>query len=199
MKKKHFVLPLILVIVLAFITAKTILPGLVYSHNVLSDPAMLSEQEQIVVALPFNTALRANGHSASRRTYCHGNYGISDIGLLRIAVKDVVFSGTSSSSSIRVRSSTKWYRMLLPSRWTSKKASGSGATGTGARRFTYKYGGKRGHTLCTFGGINFSFVDGQALFGNVAVSFKEPTTVFFSSEGQLEKIFRKRQSGVEPQ
>jgi len=153
---------------------------------------MLSTEEQAIVALPFNTTQSVGSLSADRRTYCHGTYGISDIGNLRIAVKDLVFSGSSSSSSIKVGSSLKWYQRLLLSIRPNRGAvtSSRGSTGHGNRRFTHVTGGKLSKTVCTFGGIKFSFVGNRAIFGNKAVSFEKPTTVFLSLEGKLEKIFR---------
>lgn len=145
------------------------------SEIVLTDVDLLTEQERTVVDLPFETSLSTDGVSASRRTYCSGNYGISDIGPLRIAVNDLTFSGKSSSESITVR----------PSRLSG---GGSGSTGTGNRRFTYSKNGDR--TLCTFGGIEFSFLDGKMIIGDAAISFEKTTTVFLSREGQLQKLFR---------
>jgi hypothetical protein len=49
-----------------------------------ADVDLLTEQERAVVDLPFETSLSAGGVSASRRTYCNGNYGISDIGPLSV-------------------------------------------------------------------------------------------------------------------
>ncbi len=146
------------------------------SEIVLTDVDLLTEQERTVVDLPFETSLSTDGVSASRRTYCNGNYGISDIGPLRIAVNDLTFSGKSSSESIKVR----------PSRLFG---GGGGSTGTGNRRFTYTKEGDR--TLCTFGGHEFSFVDGKMMIGDATISFEKTTTVFLSREGQLQKIFRK--------
>lgn len=147
------------------------------SEIVLTDVALLTEQERTVVDLPFETSLSTDGVSASRRTYCNGNYGISDIGPLRIAVNDLTFSGKSSSESITVRPSFS-------------SGDGSGSTGAGNRRFAYTTKGDR--TLCTFGGIEFSFVDGKMIIGDAAVSLKTTTTVFLSREEQVQKIFRKQ-------
>jgi hypothetical protein len=179
----------ILMAILVSIGAMLIWPS---SDSAISDSAMLSKEELAIVSLPFNTTLSADRLSADRRTYCHGTYGISDIGNLRIAVKGLVFSGTSTSSSIKVGSSAKWYQRLL---WSIRpnrggRTSSRGSTGHGKRRFTYASGGKQGKTVCTFGGIEFSFVDNRAIFGNKAVSFAKPTTVFLSLEGNAEKIFR---------
>jgi len=145
------------------------------SEIVRANVDLLTEQERAVVDLPFETSLSAGGVFASRRTYCNGHYGISDIGPLRIAVNGLKFSGKSTSESI----------MVKPSQLSG---GGSGATGTGNRRFTYTKDGDR--TLCTFGGIEFSFVDGKMVIGDAAISFEKATTVFLSREGHLQKLFR---------
>ena len=49
------------------------------SEIVLTDVDLLTEQERTVVELPFQTSLSTDGVSASRRTYCSGNYGIRAI------------------------------------------------------------------------------------------------------------------------
>lgn len=131
----------------------------------------LTKEEAAIAQLPFSTALKDDGESAGRRTYCMNNYGITDIGDVRIAFKGLTFSGMSSGSI---------------SLSTAPGRGGGGRTGSGNRRFEYNYGG--GKTTCKFGGVSFSITGGVITIGGHKVAFGKKTVVILSEERKVLKV-----------
>lgn len=78
--------------------------------------------------------------ASDRITYSIGNYGVTEFGNIRLAIRGCTFGGESSG------------RICLAN--NLKFSGGGGSTGVGNRRFTTK--GIPGGTRCTFGGLTFN-------------------------------------------
>ncbi|GAA5496402.1 hypothetical protein Rhal01_02585 [Rubritalea halochordaticola] len=116
----------------------------------------LTQLETLPLKSDFSvTAEEAHG---TRHTYAIGNYGITDVGNLRLAFVDMAFSGSSSGS---ITLATK-----------SEHSGGGGSTGSGNRRFTVNHipHGSR----CTFAGTTFEFINGKLIYGEQSIDALGP-------------------------
>jgi len=131
----------------------------------------LPAEGKAVAWMPFETSIIGQGTSATRKTYGMGDYGISDIGNIRIAVRGLPFRG-NSSSSIRIKN--------IPE-------GGRSSTGSGNRRFTVTYDG--GVATCTFGAVIFTISESKLRIGKRQFAFgKAHQVIFVSPEGKIEGI-----------
>ena len=123
---------------------------------------------------PIRTAVLTDENgivTSNRKTYSIGNYGVTEFGSIRIAVRGRTFSGESSG------------RIIL----ASKFAGGGGSTGVGNRRFTYDeiVGGSQ----CTFAGLKFTIIDSELeILGKKIAANGEPTLVLVNSLGEIEGL-----------
>jgi hypothetical protein len=132
----------------------------------------LSAEAKAVARRPYETSVVDEGRRAQRKTYCVGDYGISDLGNIRIAVKGLPFSG-SSSSSLAIKNIS----------------GGSGSTGSGNRRFTTS--SANGVAVCTFGGVSFTVTGGKLRLDGREFSFgKARQVIFVSSKGKIEGVVK---------
>lgn len=123
---------------------------------------------------PIQTLTRTNGIGtviSDRVTYSIGQYGVTEFGNIRLAVRGCTFSGESKGG------------ITLASQY----AGGGAATGTGNRRFAHDV--VIGGSKCSFGGLSFSIIDSELriLDKKIAVN-KEPTLVLVNSLSEIETV-----------
>jgi hypothetical protein len=117
------------------------------AYDVQPASAMGTEERKLA-KLPFKTVIdlstkSASGRpqaTASRETYSRAGYGITDIGDVRIAVKDMTFNNESRAGGIVISS--------------DDRAPAGGKSGIGNESFVFEYA--RGVTACTFGSVQFT-------------------------------------------
>ena len=123
---------------------------------------------------PIQTIVRVDDRgfaTSERKTYSIGQYGVTEFGNVRLAVRGCTFSGESSGGIL----------------FASQFAGGGGSTGTGNRRFTHD--GIVGGSRCTFGGLAFSIVDSELRILDEKIPANgEPTLVIISRLGETEAI-----------
>lgn len=141
--------------------------------SVNKDFHLLSTREQEIVLLPFQAKVLPGGKSVSRETYCHGNYGITELGKVRLAVRGLKFSGSSSSASIPV--------------YTSSGGGKSGSTGVGNRKFVYDFNGLE--TVCHFGGYQFTIKNGFLFWKGTPIRIAVASVLFIDEKGRAEKVY----------
>lgn len=133
-------------------------PALPPEHLAMAAPAnvaydvqpasAMGAEERKLAKLPFKTMIdlstkSASGRpqaTASRETYSRSGYGITDIGDVRIAVRDMTFNGESRAGGIVIAS--------------DDRAPAGGRSGIGNESFVFEYA--RGVTACTFGSVQFT-------------------------------------------
>lgn len=117
------------------------------AYDVQPASAMGAEERKLA-KLPFKTMIDLSTKSssgrpqatASRETYSRSGYGITDIGDVRIAVRDMTFNGESRAGGIVIAS--------------DDRAPAGGRSGIGNESFVFEYA--RGVTACTFGSVQFT-------------------------------------------
>lgn len=111
--------------------------------------------------------------TSDRITYCVGNYGVTEFGNIRIAVRGCTFSGESSS--------------IISLANDHRTPGGGGGTGVGNSRFTAK--GIPGGSRCTFGGLTFEITNGKLklLDQQFAVDAKD-RLILIDELGRIESI-----------
>jgi len=131
----------------------------------------LPAEVKAVALMPFETSISDEGTTVTRRTYSMGDYGITDIGNIRIAVRGLPFGG-KSSSSIRIKN--------IPE-------AGRSSTGSGNRRFTVTY--DEAVATCTFGPLSFTISGSKLCIGERRFALgKTRQVIFVSPEGKIEGI-----------
>ncbi|HRK34066.1 MAG TPA: hypothetical protein PLJ47_05665 [Candidatus Hydrogenedentes bacterium] len=123
--------------------------------------AALGPEERKLAKMPFKTAIDLSTKSASgkgqatatRETYSKNGYGITDIGDVRIAVRDMKFDGESRSGGVVISS--------------DDRAPAGGKSGTGNNTFIYEYA--KGVTAVQFGTINFTIANSVISIGGKSV------------------------------
>ncbi|MBM81176.1 MAG: hypothetical protein CMJ78_11360 [Planctomycetaceae bacterium] len=132
--------------------------------------------QRTLIRNPLTTTItqHQNGSiTSTRETYSVGEYGTTDFGKIRLAIRGSSFSGRSKSSV--VLSSNETYS-------TSRSS-----TGTGKRKFTAQR--IDGGTECTFGGLIFQFVDGKLLLcGQEFDAADKPTLIIVNESKQIESV-----------
>ncbi|MBD3265198.1 hypothetical protein GF373_00890 [bacterium] len=141
--------------------------------SVYTDFHLLSTSEQDIVLLPFKAKVLPGGKSVSRETYCHGNYGITELGKVRLAVRGLKFSGSSNSTSIPV--------------YPTSSGTKSGITGTGNRKFVYDFNGFE--SVCHFGGYKFTVKNGFLYWGGTPIQVNVASVLFIDEKGRAEKVY----------
>lgn len=157
-----------------------LLPAILASATVFAVPKLIEMRDRRILqdlkTAPLRSTLDASANhvSGSRVTYSRGQYGVSDIGRVRIIIEDLPFSGESHSSGIMLKTE-------------SRHAGGGGATGVGNRRFEYRaipHGSR-----CTFGGMTFEFVDGYFKYHGHAISaINEPTVIVIDRARRIRTV-----------
>jgi len=129
-------------------------------YDVQPESEMTNDARKLA-KLPFETAVSYDSMSASgkqqavasRVTYSKHDYGITDLGDVRIAVRDMTFSG-----------GTRGGRVIVSS---EDRAKASGSAGIGNESFSFNY--EKGVTACTFGTVQFTIelgvitIDGRSV------------------------------------
>jgi hypothetical protein len=137
---------------------------------------------QKLAKLPFETevsydALSASGKQqavASRVTYSKHGYGITDLGDVRIAVRDMTFSG-----------GTRGGRIIISS---EDRAKAAGTAGIGNETFAFDYA--KGVTACTFGTIQFTIATGVIMIDDQSVPMGQGhKLVVVDAQGNVEGVY----------
>ncbi len=126
---------------------------------------------------PVQTQIEVNDDrtmvTSNRITYCLGDYGITEFGNIRLAIRGCTFTG-KSSGGICVANNVSF-------------AGGGGSTGVGNRRFTAD--GIPGGTLCTFGGLTLEITHGRLkLLGEEFVVDGDDRLIIVDESGKIESI-----------
>jgi len=111
--------------------------------------------------MPFNTAIDLSTKSAtgkgqataSRETYSKNGYGITDLGDVRIAVRDMKFDSESRAGGVIISS--------------DDRAAAGGKAGTGNDAFIYEYA--KGVTAVQFGTVTFTISNSVISIGGKSV------------------------------
>ncbi|MCW1922461.1 hypothetical protein OKA05_07835 [Luteolibacter arcticus] len=126
--------------------------------------------------LPLKSTLSIRGSdiTSPRHTWSVGNYGVTDVGHLRLVFEDLPFSGTSSSGSLTL--GTK-----------SSGGGGGGSSGVGNR--TFEYDSIPGGSRCRFGGATFEIVGGQlTLAGTTVDATGAPSLVLIGKDRKIREV-----------
>lgn len=149
--------------------------------NVQSASAMSGEFQKLA-RLDFETevsydSVSASGKQqavASRSTYSKHGYGITDLGDVRIAVRDMTFSGGSRGGRVIISS--------------DDRAPARGTAGIGNESFTFDYA--KGVTACTFGTVQFTIATGVILIDGQSVPMGQGhKLVVVGSNGTVEGVY----------
>ena len=125
---------------------------------------------------PLKSAVSTHGSEVTSQRYIWsvGNYGVTDIGHLRLVFEDLPFSGSSSSSSLTLAT-------------TSTSGGGRGSSGVGKRQFQYE--SIPGGTRCRFGGATFQIVGGQlTLDGTTVDATGVPSLVLIGKDRKIREV-----------
>ncbi|MCC6695542.1 MAG: hypothetical protein IT365_07920 [Candidatus Hydrogenedentes bacterium] len=142
----------------------------------------LSGDAQKLARLPFETAVSYDSTSAggkpqavaSRSTYSKHGYGITDLGDVRIAVRDMEFNGGTKGGAIVISS--------------EDRAKAGGRAGIGNETFNFDYA--KGVTTCTFGTIQFTVQQGVLTIGGRSVPMgKGHKLVVLDAQGNVEGVY----------
>ena len=142
----------------------------------------LSNEARKLAKLPFETAVSYDSVSASgkqqavasRSTYSKHDYGITDLGDVRIAVRDMTFSG-----------GTRGGRVIVSS---EDRAKASGSAGIGNESFSFEY--EKGVTACTFGTIQFTIEMGVITIDGRSVPMGQGhKLVVADAQGNVEGVY----------
>ena len=123
---------------------------------------------------PIQISVRVDEYgtvTSDRKTYSIGQYGVTEFGTIRIAVRGCTFPGKSSGG------------LTLASRF----AGGNGSTGVGNRRFVHNriVGGSQ----CTFADINFTIIDSELkILGKTFAANEEPILILVDRDGKIESV-----------
>jgi hypothetical protein len=108
---------------------------------------------------------------SDRITYCLGDYGITEFGNIRLAIRGCTFTGKSSGG------------ICISNNWTF--AGGAGSSGVGNRCFAFKE--IPGGTLCTFGGLTLEIKHGVLkLLGKEFVVDGNDRLIIVDESGKIE-------------
>jgi hypothetical protein len=122
---------------------------------------------------PIRTSItrHANGSVISSRiTYSVDNYGVSELGNIRLAIEGKPYTGNSSSGPILLSGTVD--------------GEAQGASGAGNRRFTYQT--IDGGSACTFADISFEIVNGKlSVLGQSFSVDARPTLIVVDDEGSI--------------
>ncbi|MCL4691984.1 MAG: hypothetical protein KJ060_05660 [Candidatus Hydrogenedentes bacterium] len=142
----------------------------------------MSGEFQKLARLDFETEVSYDSTSASgkpqavasRVTYSKHGYGITDLGDVRIAVRDMTFPG-----------GTRGGRVIISS---EDRAQASGTAGIGNEAFTFDYA--KGVTACTFGTIQFTIATGVIVIDGQSVPMGQGhKLVVVDSNGSVEGVY----------
>ena len=142
----------------------------------------LSGDAQKLARLPFETVVTYDSTSASgkpqavasRSTYSKHGFGITDLGDVRIAVRDMEFDGGTKGGAIVISS--------------EDRAKASGRAGIGNESFNFDYA--KGVTSCTFGTIQFTVQQGVLTIGGRTVPMgKGHKLVVLDGQGNVEGVY----------
>jgi len=126
------------------------------------------------VPLRSTLSIRGSEVASPRCSWSVGDYGVTDIGHLRLVFEGLPFSGSSSSG---------W--LILAT--TSSSVGKSGSFGVGNRAFEYEPipGGSR----CRFGGATFEIVGGQlTLAGTTVDATGVPSLVLVGKDRKIREV-----------
>jgi hypothetical protein len=111
-----------------------------------------------------------------RETYCLKSYGITDIGMLRLAFENLPFTGKSSGTVTLKDDSSQ----------VTGRTSG-GSSGTGNRRFEHR--SIEGGAQYNFGGIAFTIVNGVFYYKEHSISaLDSPRIVLFDDSKSIVSV-----------
>ncbi|MDZ4861399.1 MAG: hypothetical protein SGI88_20695 [Candidatus Hydrogenedentes bacterium] len=121
----------------------------------------MGPEENKLAKMPFNTAIDLSTKSAtgkgqataSRETYSKNGYGITDLGDVRIAVRDMKFDSESRAGGVIISS--------------DDRAAAGGKAGTGNDAFIYEYA--KGVTAVQFGTVTFTISNSVISIGGKSV------------------------------
>ncbi len=142
----------------------------------------LTPEARKLAKLPFETSISYDSMSASgkqqavasRATYSKHDYGITDLGDVRIAVRGMTFGG-----------GTKGGRVIISS---EDRAKAAGTAGIGNESFSFQY--EKGSTNCSFGTIQFSIEQGVIAIGGRTVPMgKGHKLVILDEQGAVEGVY----------
>jgi hypothetical protein len=142
----------------------------------------MSNDARKLAKLPFETALSYDSLSASgkqqavasRSTYSKHNHGITDLGDVRIAVRNMTFSGGTRGGHVIVSS--------------EDRAKASGSAGIGNETFKFDY--ERGVTVCTFGTLQFTIELGVITIDGRSVPMGQGhKLVIVDAQGNVEGVY----------
>jgi hypothetical protein len=138
--------------------------------------AAVPKDLQKLAKSPFNTRVTTEESLtgavfgvADRESYTVGDYGVCDLGDVRIAVKGMTFEGTWRTGRVVVDS-------------TADEVF-EGKSGKGNRRFSYSY--KAGETSCTFGSVEFTIAHGVITIQGTEVPVGQGKRLVAVSGGQV--------------
>lgn len=149
--------------------------------DVQSASAMTPDARKLA-KLPFETSISYDSMSASgkqqavasRATYSKHDFGITDLGDVRIAVRGMTFDG-----------GTKGGRVIISS---EDRAKAAGTAGIGNESFSFQY--EKGSTNCSFGTIHFSIEQGVITIGGRTVPMgKGHKLVILDEQGAVEGVY----------
>ncbi|MFK7852156.1 MAG: hypothetical protein AB8D78_14360 [Akkermansiaceae bacterium] len=126
-------------------------------------------------SLPLKTRITISGDEiySTRHTYSLGDYGVTEIGRLRLVFIDLPFSGNSSSG---VTLATE-----------ENMSGGGGHTGVGNRRFEVE--GIPNGSECSFGGATFEFIDGKLNFDERVIdAVGKPSMVLIGEDRKILEV-----------
>ena len=161
-----FSLRTLLAAVLVCAVLSAVIHFLVFQPNINAEFHVRNAPVQTVVRIDDNGIA-----TSERRTYSIGQYGVTEFGSIRLAVRGNTFSGESSGGVT----------------FASQFAGGGGSTGVGNRRFTHD--GIVGGSKCTFGGLTFTIINSelQILDKKIAAN-AEPTLILVNKMGEIETV-----------
>lgn len=131
--------------------------------------------ESFIRNRPVHTQIELQDDGATilsdRFTYCLGDYGITEFGNIRLAIRGCTFTGKSGGG------------ICISNNLTF--AGGSGSSGVGNRCFTYA--GIPGGPLCTFGGLTLEIKHGvHKLLGEEFVVDGNDRLIIVDESGKIE-------------
>jgi hypothetical protein len=153
--------------------------GCLYFRQAVIVPNIAAERH--IRASPIKTRIREaeNGEKWSDRvSYSVGQYGVSEFGNIRLAIRGGRFSGNSSSS------------VSLSNNLTFNGVGGGSSTGTGV---TGSHGftayAIAGGTTCTFNGIPFDIISGKLILGGKEFdALGPPSVIVVDKNGRVESV-----------
>ncbi len=130
----------------------------------------LGAMEKEIIALPLQTKLLKNGTIASTKNFTHGEYGIVEIGMVRIAILNHVRPGHTSGSQMPIKG-------IKPDRRPRS---------AGSNTFSFKL--EKGRADCLLGPLAFQVIEGELIFGDRKVPLDKKSVVLASEDGKVMNI-----------